>query len=323
MLPEGSRGMLPAGSRGMLRFDHVRVARAGLIVVDDWSCEVPAGQTLAIIGRTGAGKTSLLEAAAGDVPLLSGDIQIARGGRAGVGGIGCSIRREAAAFRRLLGVVPDRLPAWPGLHAAGLLELSATAAGLTGPAVASAVARALAVAGLVDRATTPLDSLPPGQAKRLLFGRALLHDPPVLLLDDPCGGLDPHERDDMVRRIAAARAAGTTVVATLDDAVVPACFSHVAVMAEGRLVAAGPADPAGFGIGRHWRVRLECPGHAAAAAALLDGVAADVRAVGDAVECRLELAGTPVSQLVRALVAAGIPVEAAGLHPPWTCQLLD
>jgi len=308
----------------MLRFDHVRVARAGVVVVDDWSCEVPAGQTLAIIGRTGAGKTSLLQAAAGDVPLLSGDIEIGGRGRAGAGDRGRSIRRETVAARRLVGVVPDRLPAWPGLHATGLLELSATAAGLTGRVAAAAVDRALMLAGLVDRATAPLDSLPAGQAKRLLIGRGLLHDPPVLLLDDPFGGLDPVEREEIARRLAAARAAGTTILAAIDDAVVPACFSHVVVMAEGRLVAAGPAAAAGFEIGRQWRVRIECPGHAAAAATAIAGLTTDVRTeAGDAVECRVELASIPVSRLVRTLVKAGIPVESAGLHPPWTCQLLE
>lgn len=298
----------------MLRFDRVRVARAGLVVVDDWSCEVPAGQTLAIIGRTGAGKTSLVEAAAGEVPLLSGDIAIE----------GCSVRRETTAARRLVGFVPDRLPAWPGLDVVGLLELSATAVGLSRGAAAVAVERAVAAAGLADRAGTPLDGLSAGMGKRLLVERAFLHEPPVLLLDDPFGGLDPLEHAEVVRRIAAARAAGTTVVAALDDAVVPDCFSHVAVMAEGRLVAAGPAAPTAFEFGRRWRVRLECPGRAEAAAVVLAGLAHDVQPLSrDVVDCRVELASLPLSRLVGAVVAAGIPVEAAGLRPPWTCQLLE
>lgn len=298
----------------MLRFDHLRVARAGLVVVDDWSCTVPAGQTLAIIGRTGAGKTSLLEAAAGAVPLLSGDVTVD----------GRSMRRETAAARRLVGFVPDRLPAWPGLDVVGLLELAATAAGLTGGQAAASVKRALVAAGLGDRAAAPLDSLSAGMGKRLLVERAVLPDPAVLLLDDPFGGLDPFDRDEVARRITASRRAGTTVVAAIDDAVVPACFSHVAVMAEGRLLAAGPADPTAFEIGRRWRVRIECPGQAEAAAVVLAGLADDVRPrADDAVDCLLELASTPVSRLVEAVVAAGIPVEAAGLRPPWTCQLLE
>lgn len=289
------------------------VARGGLVVVEGVTLAVPAGQSLAVIGLTGAGKSSLVAAVAAAVPLHAGDILVA----------GHSVRREAAAVARLVGYVPDRLPAWPGLAVRGLLELAATAADLAGRGLQSAVETALETFELTAHGRTPLDALPAGAAKRALLARAVVHDPPVLLLDDPFGGLDPRERGHVEAFVAAARSTGRTVIAAVDDGVVPACFSHLAVMREGRLVESGPTDAGTFAVGRHWRVRLVCPGRAADAARALAGLATDIDPQGsDVVDCRIDPGAVPISRLVVAVVAADISVEAAGFHPPWTAQLL-
>lgn len=297
----------------MIGCDRASVARGRHIVVEGVTLAVPGGQTLAVIGLTGAGKSSLVAAIAGVVPLHTGDIRVA----------GHSVRREAAAVARLVGYVPDRLPAWPGLEVRGLVEMAAAVGDLSGRRLQAAVDDALETCGLTAHGRTPLDALPAGAAKRVLLARALVHDPPVLLLDDPFGGLDPRERDDLEAHLAAARSTGSTVVAALDDGVVLPCFSHLAVMHEGRLVESGPADAAMFGVGRHWRVRIVCPGRAADAVRVLAGLATDIEPqAADIVACRIDPGAVPISQLVAALVAADIPVEAAGFHPPWTAQLL-
>jgi zinc transport system ATP-binding protein len=302
----------------MIGCDRASVARGRHIVVEGVTLDVPAGQTLAVIGLTGAGKSSLVAAIAGVVPLHAGDIRVAEH----------SVRREAAAVARLVGYVPDRLPAWPGLEVRGLVDMAAAAGDLAGRRLQAAVDTALETCGLTALGRTPLDALPAGAAKRVLLARALVHDPPVLLLDDPFGGLDPRERDDLeahitAARIAAARSTGCTVVAALDDGVVPSCFSHLAVMHEGRLVESGPADAATVAVGRRWRVRIVCPGRAADAVRILAGLATDLEPqTADIVACRIDPGAVPISRLVAALVAADIPVEAAGFHPPWTAQLL-
>jgi ABC-2 type transport system ATP-binding protein len=297
----------------MIGGDRASVARGGLVVVDGVTFTVPAGQTLAVIGPTGAGKSCLVAAVAAVLPLHAGDILVA----------GHSVRREPAAVARLVGYVPDRLPAWPGLEVRGILEMAAAVIGLSGHRLQGAVDDALETFGLTALGRTPLDALPAGAAKRLLLARAVVNDPPVLLLDDPFGGLDPRERGQVEAFIATARSTGRTVLAALDDGVVPPCFSHLAVMREGRLVESGPADAAAFAVGRRWRVRLVCPGRAADAVRVLAGLATDLEPQGvDIVECRIDPAAVPVSRLVAALVTADIPVEAAGFHPPWTAQVL-
>jgi ABC-type multidrug transport system ATPase subunit len=298
----------------MIRFERATIARDGDVVVDQFSLAVPPGQAAAVIGRSGAGKSSLLAAAATAVPLHAGDILVD----------GRSVRREPAAVRRLVGYTPDRLPGWPAIRVGEFLELCGGESGLRGPALAAAVDKALRLAGLETRRLTGLDRLAAGHAKRLLIARSLLHDPQVLLLDDPFGGLDPHERADVERLIEDAHLMGRTVLAAIDDALVPGCFTHLAVMREGRLAAAGPATADLLAPGRPLSCRLVCPGRSDEAARALGRLADDVRAVDlDAVSCRIIPDRTSIADLVAGLVHAGLPVAAAGFDPAWTAQLLD
>ncbi len=314
----------------MIRFDRLIVERSGQMVIDRLSLAVASGDTLAIIGRAGAGKSTLVEALATAIPIRGGDIVLADH----------SVRRDPDAVRCRLGYVPSQLAAWPGVRADEFLALFGSAAGITGQMLQAAVNRALDLADLKGRGGTQIDGLPAGQAKLLLIGRALVHTPDVLVLDDPFGGLDPRQRQSVERLIGDLQLGGRTVVATIDDARVPDCFSHLAVLGEGRLLQEGPATFAAFAAGRAWRYRLHCPGQAEAAAALIGrlgsqyaGQLADRAEALDAtiVACTLELPPAATtgsgpetfSEVVATLVRAGIAVEAAGLHPHWTEQLVE
>lgn len=297
----------------MISFLHATLAFGDRRALDGVSLEVPAGQTIAVIGRTGAGKSTLLAAAAGAVPLSGGDITV--GGR--------SVRRDPAAVRRLVGYVPCRPPAWPPARVGEFLDLAALSAGLGGKPLRTAVAKALDLAGLADRAADPIDTLPDASGRRLLLARALLHDPEVLLLDDPFTGLDSSDRAMVEELVGDAHLMGRTVLAAIDDAAVPACFTHLAVLDAGRIAASGPADIAAFAAGRRFTFRLACPGRANDAVQALRPLAADARAVDfDHAEAAIDPALVPGSRLVAAAVAAGVPVAAAGFHPAWTAQLL-
>jgi ABC-2 type transport system ATP-binding protein len=297
----------------MIRCERATVAQAGRVVVEAVSFGVAPGQAAALIGRSGAGKSSLLAAAATAIPLHGGDIRID----------GRSVRHEAVAVRRAIGYAPSRLPVWAGIRVHEFLELFAAAAGLRGPRLATAVDKAVEMAGLTGSPAAPLDTLSDGHGKRLLIARALLHDPQVLLLDDPFGGLDPVERGEVERLVSDAHLMGRTVLAAIDDAAVPSCFTHLAVLRDGRLVVSGPAEPGGFAAGRRWRHAIVCRGAAEAAARLLAPALADVRVIdADTVECTVAAEGGGFAAAVATLVHAGIEIESAGFHPPWTAQLL-
>ena len=116
----------------------------------------------------------------------------------------------------------------------------------------------------------------------------------------------------------------TKSAAASDDGDVPACFTHLAVLREGRLVAAGAADPAAFGGDKRFRYRITSRGRAEDAVRLLRGLPVEAAAVDlDHVDVVFEPATLPASRLVAAVVAAGIPVDAAGFHPTWTAQLVE
>lgn len=310
----------------MIRFDRVIVERSGQMVIDRLSLAVSPGDTLAIIGRAGAGKSTLVEALATAIPIRGGDIVLADH----------SVRRDPDAVRARLGYVPSQLAAWPGVRADEFLAMFGSSAGITGHVLQAAVNRALDLADLKGRGGTQIDALPAGQSKLLLIGRALVHAPNVLVLDDPFGSLDPRQRQSVERLIGDLQLGGRTVVAAIDDGRVPDCFSHLAVLGEGRLLQEGSATFAAFAAGRAWRYRLQCPGQAEAAAALIArpaGRLADkVEALDDTIlDCTVAFRPAtttasepgPLSEIVAALVRAGIAVEAAGLHPHWTEQLVE
>jgi ABC-2 type transport system ATP-binding protein len=256
----------------------------------------------------------LVAAAATAVSLHSGDILVD----------GHSVRRAPEAVRTAAGYVPDRMPEWPGIRVGEFLELFASAAGLRGPSLDQALERGLVLAGLSGRRRDTVDSLDAGRAKRLLIAKAILHDPLVLLFDDPFTGLDATGRRDVERLIGDAVLMGRSVFAALDDARVPDCFSHLALMVEGRLVAAGTNDLVTFAEGRRWRFVVRCPGRAEACVAALESSGVECRAVdADAVGVWLNLAYVSPADVVATVVRAGIPVDAAGFDPPWQAQLID
>jgi len=298
----------------MIRFDRASVEQAGQLVVETVSLHVRGGEAWAVIGPSGAGKSLLVAAAATAQRLHGGDILVD----------GHSVRRAAEAVRRLVGYVPERLPDWPGMRAAEFLEFFAVAAGRRDRPLEQVVARGLDLAALAGRGGDDLDTLDAGHAKRLLVARALLHDPQVLLLDDPFAGLDPAGRAVVERMVGDTHLMGRTVLAAIDDARVPDCFTHLAVLREGRLIAAGRNDPATFSEGRRWRYQLRCPGRAEAARQAVTSLVDEVRVVdADGLIATIDPSAVSPSELVAAVVRAGLPVEGAGYEPPWQAQLID
>jgi ABC-type multidrug transport system ATPase subunit len=301
----------------VLRCDRLIVDRGGRIVVDRVNLEAGPGDAVAVIGRSGAGKSSLLGAVAGSLPIAGGDCLVA----------GRSLRHDGDAARAALGFVPAQPVAWPGVEAGQFLAVFAAAAGLTGRGLHEAVRRGLAAAGLEAYGRAPIDALPDGCRKRLLIARACLHSPGLLVMDDPCGGLDPAGLAELERLVGDMHIGGRTVIAAIDDARVPDCFTHLAVLQEGELVRFGPAAFAAHAAGRRWRFRLRCPGAAEAARRCLAGATPPVAACdpvdAHTVELLLDVDRSPPAGVVAHVVRAGIAVESFGPHPPWTVQLLD
>jgi ABC-2 type transport system ATP-binding protein len=295
----------------MNRIERAVIRRGDVAAVADLSLQAAAGEAWGVIGASGCGKGALVAAVAGAEPLAGGDIIVA----------GRSVRGEPDAARRQCGYAPADLEVWPAVRADEFLDLFGIAAGLSGAVLEEARGRALELSGL--RGHDRLDTIPRGAAKRLLLGRAVLHDPAVLALDDPFRCLDPVEQAMCDRLIEAAVLVDCTVIAALDNAIVPACFTHVALMDSGRIIARGPAHPAAFAPGRTWTWRVTVVRNGTGARECLADRVPEAHLIDDlTVDCRIDPALSPPATLVTALVRSGIAVESAGFHPFWSMQLV-
>jgi heme ABC exporter ATP-binding subunit CcmA len=203
------------------------------------SLECRAGEVLGLLGPNGAGKSTLLSILATLLAPSTGEVLY--GDRTG--------RSAGADLRARLGFLSHDLHLYPELTARENLEFFARLYGLD--RVAGRVAAALERAGLGDRSADAVSGFSRGMRQRLALERTLLHDPRLLLLDEPFTGLDDASVAALVSRLQELRAKGRiTVVVTHDLDVADRLLDRVAVLKDGRLVA---LDDAKGRIREHYR----------------------------------------------------------------------
>jgi ABC-2 type transport system ATP-binding protein len=221
----------------MVTLENVRKSYGAATAVDGLTIEVRGGEIFGLLGPNGAGKSTTVHLAVG---LLRPDA-----GRVTLGGGDPS----NPAVRRRLGLAPQALALYDELSGRENLEFFARTYGLRGAALASRVAWALDFVRLVDRAAHRVATYSGGMKRRLNIAAALVHDPAVILLDEPTVGVDPQSRNAIFESIKALKAEGRTVIYTthyMEEA--ERLCDRVAVMDHGRLLA---LDTVGGLIARH------------------------------------------------------------------------
>ncbi len=174
-------------------------------VLNEVSFRIEAGRVIALLGANGSGKSTLLSIAATLLETSAGEVRY-----------GAVTAREAgAALRSRIGVLGHDLYLYPELTAAENLRFFADLYGLDSPA--TRVGDALAAAGLSDRADDQAGSFSRGMRQRLAVERALLHEPRLLLLDEPFTGLDDVSSISLRQRLAGERARGAIVLVTTHE----------------------------------------------------------------------------------------------------------
>ncbi|GAB3600296.1 ABC transporter ATP-binding protein [Microbacterium tumbae] len=261
--------------------------------------EARPGRVTGLVGPNGSGKTTLL--------LMLASLLAPDAGRLSVGGVDPVADPQQA--RRMLGWMPDALGAWPALTARETLVTTGRLYDLPADASAARAAQLLALVGLDALADSPARVLSRGQKQKLGLARALVHEPAILLLDEPASGLDPHARvqlRELLRRFAGE---GRTVLLSshilseLEEVV-----DDVLFLVEGRVVEAIP----GAESAREWRIRLlEAEPDTSGLAAALGLAPAAVRLDRGAAHTVFATETDAVNGL-RALVAAGVPVVEFG-----------
>jgi molybdate transport system ATP-binding protein len=208
------------------------------VALKDVSLTIRAGECWVIHGHNGSGKTTLLR-------TLYGDHGVAVGGRIERAGIEPGVPLQV--FKERVGLVAAHLQAdHPQDLTAGAVVQSGRYASIglnDAPSAAdrAAARRALGLFGLSSLSARPLRELSYGQCRRVLFARAWVRDPALLLLDEPFSGVDEPTRRDLSERIEARVAGGTAVVMTTHRrSEWPRCASHELELARGEVRYAGP-----------------------------------------------------------------------------------
>jgi len=205
-----------------------------ITAVDGIDLEVPAGICFGLLGPNGAGKSTTMRLLTAQARADEGEIAV----------LGFHLPEESKQARIEMGVTPQLDNLDVELTARQTLQVFARLYRIPRAERRDAVERALRIANLVERADTRVSELSGGMRRRLLIGRALVHQPRLLLLDEPTVGLDPQVRQELWSLIDSQRAEGVTVLMSthyIEEA--ERLADVVAVMAAGKIVARGaPAE---------------------------------------------------------------------------------
>ena len=200
------------------------------LAVDNLALQVRPGEILGLLGPNGAGKSTTIGMIAGLVAPDAGNVTIA----------GTSLSGSGAAYKQRLGLVPQDLALYESTSARANLELFGALYGLAGSALRARADAALALVGLAERAADKPATFSGGMKRRLNIACALVHDPDVLLLDEPTAGVDPQSRNAIFDNLEALRAQGKAIVYTthyMEE--VERLADRIVIIDHGRVVAEG------------------------------------------------------------------------------------
>jgi ABC-2 type transport system ATP-binding protein len=287
----------PASAGGIV-VDSLARSFGDVHAVRDMSFTAPAGSVTGLIGPNGSGKTTLMLMLAS---LLQPDAGTIR-----VGGV--DPIADPAAVRAVLGWMPDALGSWDSLTVRSALETTGRLYRMSRSAAAERASVLLDLVGLDELASRPTRVLSRGQKQKLSLARSLVHDPQVLLLDEPASGLDPLARADLqmlVRRLAAEGKTilvSSHVLAELDEMADSAVYVDAGVTASTERIAEAKTSQ------RLWRIRAADAGSLDRALTAA-GIPAEVR-VTDRGETSVPIGGeADAAVLLARLVKAGVAIS--------------
>lgn len=204
-----------------------------LTAVEGLNLSVPEGAIFGLIGPNGAGKTTTLRMLAGLLEPTNGDILI----------MGQPVGKDWGELRRRIGWMPDFFGVYDDLLVWEYLDFFGRCYDLPADKRSQVIGELLELVDLSEKRNAPVHTLSRGMKQRLCLAHALVHDPQVLLLDEPASGLDPRARVEMRELLRELGAMGRTIVLSshILSELAELCDS-VGIIEKGRLVASGPLD---------------------------------------------------------------------------------
>lgn len=286
-------------TRGLTRRYGRTVAVAGV------DLDVEQGEIFGLVGPNGAGKTTTMRMLATLLVPSEGDARI----------LGHSVRREPDEVRRLIGYMPDTFGVYDDMRVWEYLDFFARCHGLPGGRRKRLIDDLLELVDLAHKRDAYVEQLSRGMQQRLCLAHALVHEPPLLLLDEPASGLDPRARVELRELLRELRAMGKTIV--ISSHILPELeelCTAVAIIDHGKLLASGRVDEIQGRFRRGTVARASILGDAEAlgAAARWFGEQPEAGAVEILPDGRLELAlrgdDDAAAALLARAVGAGIRV---------------
>ncbi|GIR32542.1 MAG: ABC transporter ATP-binding protein [Deltaproteobacteria bacterium] len=200
--------------------------------VDEISFEVQRGEVVGFLGPNGAGKSTTMKMLTCYLPPTSGNAEVN----------GFSINSQRLQVQEHIGYLPESAPSYNEMQVEEFLSFIGEVRGYTGSELRRRVGRVLELTSLQEARKQIIDTLSKGFRQRTCLAQALIHDPPVLILDEPTDGLDPnqkHEVRELIRRMSEER---TILVSTHILEEVEAVCTRALIISEGRLVGLGTPD---------------------------------------------------------------------------------
>jgi ABC-2 type transport system ATP-binding protein len=284
----------------MLRVEGLTKRFGTFQAVKEMSFSLEPGAIFGFVGPNGAGKTTTMKMIA---TLLKPDT-----GRAFIGDVEVTGRPERA--RRHMGYMPDFFGVYDDLKVTEYMEFYADCYHVARQGRERLISDLLELVNLNHKRDAYVDSLSRGMKQRLCLARAMVHDPDLLILDEPASGLDPRARVEMRELLTELHRMGKTILISshILSELSELC-THIGIVNDGRLVVAGPVDQVLRQAGARV-IEVRAAGLLAAGAELAAGVAGvgDVRVDGDVLRVVLDGDETDAAALLSALVRGGVPV---------------
>jgi len=217
----------------MLEIRHLVKHFGPLKAVDDISFAVPRGEVLGFLGPNGAGKSTTMKMITGFLAPTAGTAIVC----------GNDIATRPIAAKRCIGYLPEGAPAYPDMTPADFLNFIGHIRGFAGSEAKRRIARVVEMIRITEVLHQPIETLSKGFKRRVGVAQALLHDPAVLILDEPTDGLDPNQKYEMRKIITAMQPEKAIIISTHLLEEVEAVCSRAIIIAHGRILADGtPAE---------------------------------------------------------------------------------
>ncbi len=229
----------------MISVKHLSRHYGDFKAVDDVSFRIQRGEVVGLLGHNGAGKTTIMKIMTGFLEATSGSVSID----------GLDIDKETRMIQQRIGYLPENCPVWPEMTVIDYLEYQAGLHNLPEDKIVASVARAIHRTALKEKATEMIQTLSRGYRQRVGVAQAILHDPDIIILDEPTNGLDPTQINQMRGLIRELAQSATVIISTHILQEVQAVCERVLIMRAGKMVVDSRMDA--LQAEQHLRVTLD------------------------------------------------------------------